>query len=335
MASVSIAGKGHVGSCMLELFQDAIVYDKYLGIGKLEDLKDCEFIFVCVPTPMGDFGECDTTEVDSVLSELNKVCLSKSVVIIRSTVPVGYTDKANSRYSFDVIFQPEYYGETYKHPFANPHNRSWITLGGDELGTSRVAKLYQNVFTSDIIIHQTDAKTAELAKYMENCFYATKVTFCNQFYDIANKVGVDYNKLRETWLLDPRVGSSHTFVYEDNRGFGGSCLPKDLSAMIYQADTHGVFMPLLDSVQSTNRVYKFMNDINLSDDATYRDIITKVVHAIKLNEIDVVIPSTIKISKDVIDILKSAGYSVHERIISYEHGGWDYNGYMITWEEHK
>ena len=70
--------------------------------------------------------------------------------------------------------------------------------------------------------------------YMENCYLATKVVFCNEFYDFAKKVGVDYNKLRETWLLDPRIGRSHTFVYDDNRGFGGSCLPKDTSAFVEQ-----------------------------------------------------------------------------------------------------
>ena len=265
MYSVGVVGKGHVGSCMVELFPDAIVYDKYLEIGKIEDLKKCDFIFICVPTPSDEDGKCNTSEVDSVLSELKEIILSRAVVIIRSTVPVGYTEIVTALFGMNIVFQPEYYGETYKHPFADPNNRSWITLGGEPYLTEQVANLYQLIFTSDIIIHQTDAKTAELAKYMENCFYATKVTFCNQFYDFAKRIGVDYHKLREAWLFDPRIGSSHTFVYPDNRGYGGSCLPKDLSAMIYQADDLDVNMDLLKIVREINSLYA-------EDNATEDDI---------------------------------------------------------------
>jgi len=254
MSSVGIIGKGHVGSCMAELFPDAIIYDKYLELGKLKDVVDCDFVFVCVPTPMGNEGQCDTSAVDGLLHRLSDFHTS-ATIIIRSTVPVGYTDSMRDSNRLHLVFQPEYYGETYKHPFADPHNRSWITLGGLANDTCKVADLYQTVFTSDIIIHQTDAKTAELAKYMENCFYATKVVFCNQFYDFAKRVGVDYHKLREAWLLDPRIGSSHTFVYPDNRGYGGSCLPKDMSAMIYQADDVDVNMDLLKIVREVNSLY--------------------------------------------------------------------------------
>ena len=91
---------------------------------------------------------------------------------------------------------------------------------------------------------------------MENCFLATKVTFCNEFYDIAQKMGIDYNQLRETWLFDSRIGRSHTFVYKNNRGYGGSCLPKDLSAMIYQADNIDCDVTLLKSVREKNNKLK-------------------------------------------------------------------------------
>lgn len=84
---------------------------------------------------------------------------------------------------------------------------------------------------------------------MENCFLATKLTFCNEFFDIAKELDVDYNQLREIWLLDTRIGRSHTFVYNDNRGFGGACLPKDLAAMIYQSDIGNIDVTLLKAVQ--------------------------------------------------------------------------------------
>ena len=244
---VGIVGLGHVGGSMSELFTEAVLFDEIKGVGSREEINDCEVAFVCVPTPRAEDGHCDASIVEYVLD-----WVESDVIVLRSTVPVGFTDAQMQRTGKRIVFQPEYYGETFAHPFADPHNRNWITLGGNDDDTAKVAEVYQTKFTSELFINQVDAKTAELAKYMENCFLATKVTFCNQFYDLAEAMGINYNKLRETWLLDPRIGRSHTFVYPDNRGYGGSCLPKDLSATLYQAKEVGKEVPLLQSVWDTN-----------------------------------------------------------------------------------
>lgn len=91
---------------------------------------------------------------------------------------------------------------------------------------------------------------------MENCFLALKVTFCNEFYDIAERFGIDYNELRELWLLDPRIGRSHTFVLPDDRGFGGKCLPKDVSAMVQSACAASYAPQLLMAVLETNERFR-------------------------------------------------------------------------------
>lgn len=251
MNDVAVVGLGHVGSSMRRLFVDAVVYDEPKGIGERATVNDCRVAFVCVPTPQGEDGACDTSIVECVLS-----WIESDVVVLRSTVPVGFTDAAKRRYGKRIVFQPEYYGETNAHPFADPHDRSWITLGGDVADTRIVADVYRRVFTSELVANVVNARTAELAKYMENCFLALKVTFCNQFYDLAQASGVDYDQLRETWLLDPRIGRSHTFVYQDNRGYSGSCLPKDLSATIAQAKGLNVRLPLLEAVVATNHLYR-------------------------------------------------------------------------------
>lgn len=248
---VGIVGKGHVGGIMHQLFPDAVIYDEPKNIGTREEINKCDIAFVCVPTPKAEDGHCDTTIVEDVLKWLDA-----EIIVLRSTVPVGFTETYRRICHKKIIFQPEYYGETKNHPFENPHNRSWITLGGQEAYTSIVAELYQTVFTSDLIINQVDSDVAELAKYMENSFLATKVTFCNEFYDIAKALNVDFNKVRETWLLDPRIGRSHTFVYPDNRGYGGSCLPKDTAAIIYTAEQNGANPTLLKAVEETNRRIK-------------------------------------------------------------------------------
>jgi UDP-glucose 6-dehydrogenase len=83
---------------------------------------------------------------------------------------------------------------------------------------------------------------------------ALKVTFCNEFFDVAGAYGIDYNELREVWLEDPRIGRSHTFVYEDKRGYGGKCLPKDVSALIESASERGVNVELMQAVQAKNKL---------------------------------------------------------------------------------
>jgi UDPglucose 6-dehydrogenase len=175
-------------------------------------------------------------------------------IVLRSTVPVGTTDRLRRETGKSIVFQPEYGpAATPDHPFQDLRQIRWVILGGQRSDTIPVADLYKTVFNSDIRIHQTDGRTAELTKYMENCFLVLKVTFCNEFYDLANVLGVDYNELRELWLLDPRVGRSHTFVFPSDRGFGGGCLPKDLQAMVTAAHGAGYEPTLLEEVLATNQ----------------------------------------------------------------------------------
>src|SRR5438270_5046903 len=91
---------------------------------------------------------------------------------------------------------------------------------------------------------------------MENCFLALKVAFCNEYYDIAQAMGVNYNELRELWLLDPRVGRSHTFVLPEKRGFDGKCLPKDVAALVQAAKAAGADPMLMEAVITANRVVR-------------------------------------------------------------------------------
>lgn len=249
---IGIIGIGHVGGTMSQLFTNAVQFDPKKNLGTKEQINECDISFVCVPTPEAEDGHCDTSIVESVLE-----WVETPVIVIRSTVPVGFTELMSKKLNKHIVFQPEYYGETYAHRFADPHNRSWITLGGDVKDCEYAAKAYKTVFTSEIFINIVDSKTAELAKYMENCFYAAKVIFCNQFYELAQAYNVSYDQLRETWLLDPRISRDHTFVYDDNRGYGGSCLPKDLAATIYQAKVNGVEkLDFLKAIQIANKSFK-------------------------------------------------------------------------------
>lgn len=246
--STAIVGYGAVGRGINQLFQSAVPYDPPLGIGEQSAVNDCRFAFVCVPTPMAQDGSCDTSIVEEAVS-----WLESEFIILRSTVPVGTTDRLREQSGKKVVFQPEYGpAETPDHPFNDLRKVRWAILGGEREHTIPVADLYKTTFNADFVIQQTDAKTAELTKYMENAFLAAKVAFCNEFYDIAQGYGVDYNELRELWLLDPRIGRSHTFVLPHARGFGGRCLPKDLSSIIEQARRVGLTPAMLEATRDAN-----------------------------------------------------------------------------------
>ena len=247
---IGIIGCGHVGGAMHELFKDAIVYDKYKGIGSQEAINECEVAFICVPTPMAADGSCDTSIVEEVIEWCRCKCL-----ILRSTVRVGFTKEMSEKYNKEIVFQPEYYGETVAHPYANLSDRSWLTFGGSAEGIDMAIAAYQTVINSNVRIYQCSSDEAEMAKYMENSFLATKVIFCNEMYDLCKKMGLNYNVIRELWTADPRTGTSHTFVYENNRGFGGGCLPKDISSLRDQGKKFGSDTTLLDAVINKNEDY--------------------------------------------------------------------------------
>jgi len=247
--TVAIVGYGAVGRGIQTLFPQAAVYDEPLGMGDRSAVDSSRYAFVCVPTPQRPDGGCDTSIVETVVSWVRS-----EIIIIRSTVSVGTTERLAAATGKRIVFQPEYGpAETPDHPFNDLRKIRWVILGGERRDTIAAADLYKTAFNADIVIQQCDAKTAELTKYMENSFLALKVTFCNELYDIAQSYGIDYNELRELWLLDPRIGRSHTFVMPDERGFGGKCLPKDVSALVRLAEEQGCSPTLLRATIEANR----------------------------------------------------------------------------------
>lgn len=256
--SIGIVGYGVVGKNLAEFFdredRDIICYD----VDSLPEVKDqinkCKYVFVCVPTPMNADGSCNTDTVEAVCDWIDS-----KYIIIRSTVPPGTTKRLRAKTGKQIVFQPEYIGETADHPLVDHNNQRFIILGGYKAHCSAVADLYKDYYASDLYVHITDSTASEVAKYMENAFYALKVAFCNEFYDIADCYAVDYNELRELWLADPRISRDHTFVYPDRRGYGGKCLPKDTNAIIHAADEKGYSADLLKAVSEVNNKVKGLN----------------------------------------------------------------------------
>jgi UDPglucose 6-dehydrogenase len=245
---VAIVGYGAVGTALHELFTKAIIYDEPKGIGDRAAVNACRFAFVSVPTPAAEDGTCDLSIVRNVVG-----WIESDIIVIRSTVSVGTTEQLAEATGKRIVFQPEYGpGETADHPFATLRAIRWVVLGGDRADTSEVADLYKTVFNAELVIQQTNTRTAELVKYMENCYLGLKVAFCNEFFDLAAALKVDYDELRELWLLDPRIGRSHTAVRARDRGFGGKCLPKDLAALVRTAESLGLDPVLVRAALASN-----------------------------------------------------------------------------------
>lgn len=207
-----------------------------------------DFAFICVQTPMMESGECD---IHFVTEAIKKV--KADVIILKSTIPPGTTYALRSLTGKKIIFSPEYYGETHH---ANGVEQNFVILGGNNKDTFKASVLYQHVYTGAIKIYQTDALTAELVKYMENCFLAMKVVFCNEFYRVAERFGINYNVLRELFLLDNRINPSHTFVYPEQPYYDSKCLNKDIPAFIKLAEQAGVSANLMKAVRLINEGYK-------------------------------------------------------------------------------
>lgn len=250
--SIGIVGFGFVGKSMKQLFgDDAVTCDVADGDAGRQRINACDVVFISVPTPVSDDGSCNTSIVEECVG-----WITAPQIVLRSTVTPGTTERLRRQTGKRVIFQPEYIGETAAHPLVDARKHDFIILGGPTAETSLVADVYARYYHSNMHFYFTDSTTAEVAKYMENSFYATKVIFCNEFYDIARAHGVDYNELREIWLADPRISRDHTFVYPDNRGFSGKCLPKDVSAIIASAKARGAKPSLLEAVMAINESHR-------------------------------------------------------------------------------
>ncbi|HSE56529.1 MAG TPA: hypothetical protein VLB02_00355 [Candidatus Paceibacterota bacterium] len=250
---IAIVGMGVVGNGMDQLLKKRFTTVPYDIDGSKEAVQTCDMAIVCVPTPMRDDGSCDISAVEEVVS-----WLETPLILIKSTIPPGTTRMLREKYQKKINFSPEYMGESayftpyWKYPDPKrAETHTFVIVGGNE--ASDILNVFMKVMSVDTHYVVATAEEAELTKYMENTFFATKVSFCNEFYDIAKGYGVDYKRLRELWLLDSRINPNHTLVFEDNRGWGGKCYPKDVHAIIKAAENIDYDPLLLKAVVASNK----------------------------------------------------------------------------------
>jgi nucleotide sugar dehydrogenase len=237
MMNILIIGHGIVGKRMeieLEKFSPDVL-DKYKpDENKLSNnTEGYDLAFICVNTPFTDESPCDCSEVVNAINENSHLMKDEGIFVIKSTVLPGTTDKIRKQTGQNVIFSPEYYGETQH---CNNFDFDFTILGGEKQDCIKVVQILQKIYDGRHSFRITDSKTAEIAKYMENAWLATKVSFCSQFFEIAENNGINYEELRELFILDPRVNPSHTFIYRDHPYWDSHCLNKDVPAIAITED---------------------------------------------------------------------------------------------------
>ena len=230
---VGVIGNGYVGEAISFAFStisELSIFDTN-PLKSKNDLKSthaCDFVFVCVPTPMLKNGSQDLSFVDSAF----KNATSKPIYILKSTVLPGTTESLiNKHEDVKIVFSPEFLTEkNSKKDIINP---SRIILGGQNNLIKQVKKLFELRFKSERII-LTDSKTAELIKYMNNTFLATKVSIMNEFKLLCDKIGANWEEALKGFISDDRIGDSHFNVpgHDGKLGYGGSCFPKDINAIL-------------------------------------------------------------------------------------------------------
>lgn len=277
--TVGQIGYGFIGNAVVELFRPhaatVLVYDKakceglepgrtrpvfenVFLYGSVDDVvRHAEVIFVAVPTPMRKTGECDTRIVESVIQDIQNAAIrikrkiEDFVVVLKSTVPPGFTRRMQDKYALRLLFSPEFLTEA--NAVKDFKTATRVLLGGDLEDARIVFKYFEGVWPTRVIgpafesghpdgpvqIIQCEPEEAEMVKLSTNVHLTAKVMISNELYLICQKLGVDYDKVKVMTQLDPRIGFSHMNVPgpDGHLGYGGHCFVKDTQNLAFLART--------------------------------------------------------------------------------------------------
>ena len=252
---VGVIGNGFVGESQAYAFSpvaDVKIFDinPVKATHTLLEVLTQDFIFVALPTPMKENGEQDNSYIENFFNNVG-LYNTNAIFILKSTVLPGTTKQLISKHNFNIVFCPEFLTE--KTAKLDMLTQSRIVIGGDTQHTEKVLELFKARFGQKHYI-LTDTTTAEFIKYMANTFLAVKVSVVNEFYRMSKVLGTDWDKALEGFVSDPRIGNSHTQVpgHDGKLGFGGTCFPKDINALITMGKELDVDMNTLEAAWKTN-----------------------------------------------------------------------------------
>lgn len=223
-----------------------------------EALEKSEVIYLALPTPPGEDGSADLSYVLSVANQIGDLLTEYKVIVNKSTVPVGTADKvretigAKTKVPFDVVSNPEFLREGFA--VEDSMNPARVIVGSEsERAKEVMEKIYQPFTNIGIPIIFMDEKSSELTKYAANSFLAVKITFMNEIANYCEKVGADVDKVRLGMGSDDRIG--HRFLFP-GIGYGGSCFPKDVKALIRSGKQENFDFQILEATENVNQSQK-------------------------------------------------------------------------------
>lgn len=223
-----------------------------------EAVDSAEIIFLALPTPPGEDGSADLSYILAVAAQLGEMITEFKVIVDKSTVPVGTARKVEAKINekakveFAVVSNPEFLREGFAvDDFMNPDR---VVIGtSDPRAVKAMEELYKPFVSNDKPLIVMDEESAELTKYAANSFLATKITFMNEIANFCELVGADVDKVRLGVGTDARIGPR--FLYP-GIGFGGSCFPKDVQALVKSGAEHGYKFEIINSVLEVNHKQK-------------------------------------------------------------------------------
>jgi len=238
-----------------------ILFDRNIKEGRLvfttdlaEGIKDAEIIFLALPTPPGEDGSADLKYILKVADDLGPLLADYTVIVDKSTVPVGTAEKVhariakNAKVEFDVVSNPEFLREGVAvEDFMKPDR---VVIGtNSERARKVMSKLYAPLVRQGNPVIFMDERSAEMTKYAANAFLATKITFMNEIANLCEKVGANVDDIRRGIGTDSRIGKRFLFA---GIGYGGSCFPKDVQALHKTSQEYDYDFKILESVMSVN-----------------------------------------------------------------------------------
>lgn len=271
MYKLGIIGRGFVGSAVAQGFSQGVGYNAEIRIYDKEPLKSndsledvvklSEIIFISVPTPSNKDGSINLDILEECLEEINEIANKTNsfdnIYLIRSTVTPGTTRNFQEKFSnLRFVFNPEFLTERSANFDFISQTR--FVLGGDQENVKKISSLYRDRFGSTVSIIETDYESAELIKYVCNTFFATKVSFLNEMKLLSDSVNANWQDVMEGFLRDGRVGNSHSQVPgpDGKLGFGGSCFPKDIQALINFGSERNINLSVLKGAWETNKLVR-------------------------------------------------------------------------------
>lgn len=248
---IGIVGVGMVGGALRRYFEGRglklFLYDKGRNLGSIEEVNQAEIIFICVPTPFDKEKGFDLSCVEEACSNIS----GEKIIAIKSTVLPGSTQKLQQKHpQHKFLFNPEFLTELTADQDMHFPDRQII---GYTKKSYNVAADILQILPLAPFERIMPVAEAEMVKYFGNTWFSAKVIFANQMYDLCQKLGIDYEIVKEAAAADKRIGRTHLEIFHKGyRGYGGKCLPKDIKSLIRFADEKGVDLKLHKVVEEIN-----------------------------------------------------------------------------------